>query len=97
MRVTMLTHKDRSVACPLVSREVIPIHGDDGRYRGMRYRHVGLAPSQHRSTSEIVDKEHRGDGHHEIDDADDAGGEKGDGVTGETDLLEDGRGVIDDS
>ena len=82
MGTARLTHEDRSVACHLVSRELIPIHSDDGRYGSMRDRHVGLAPSQHRSTPKVVDKQHRRNSHHEVDDTDDAGGKEGDCVSG---------------
>lgn len=45
----------------------------------------------------VVDKEDGGNGHYKVDNTDHTGGQKTDRATGQTDLLEDGRGVVDDS
>jgi len=76
--------------------QLVGTHGDDRGNTGMTDRHIRLPPSEHDLPTEIVDKKHGGDGHDEIDDADDAGGEETDGPAGETDLGENGGCVVDD-
>jgi hypothetical protein len=60
----------------------------------MRDGHVGLSPSEQRATTKVVNKQDGGNSKDKVDDADNTGGEKGDGWAGETDLLKDGRSVV---
>ena len=62
----------------------------------MRDGHVGLSPSEQRATTKVVDKQNGGNGKDKVDDANNTGGEKGDGWAAETDLVKDGRSVVND-
>ena len=77
-----------------MSREFVTKHCNNPSDGGMRNSHVGLAPCQHWSASKIVDKQDGGNGHHKIDDADHTGREERNSVSGQTNLRENGRGVV---
>ena len=90
-------HKHGTIARALVRPEFIAIDRNDGPDRGMGNGHVGLANREHGFSSKVVNEEHRWNGKDKVDNSDDTRGEKPDGVASQADLLEDGRGVVDDS
>lgn len=77
-----------------VRSAIAAISADDTRDDEVAGSHADGAGDEDGFAAEFVDVQHGGDGEEEFEDADDPGGEEGDGAAGEAEVLEDEGGVV---